>query len=935
MKKSVIILVLLAGIILFNILFVSSEFVDDGSLVQNVTDCGVLNTSNAIYTLNQSINSSFDCLNINASNITLDCQGYNITFGNVTGGKGINVFDGDEGGYNDITIQNCIVVQNESGADHTAIFFGGGSENGIVYNNTIIVFGLDTPGMLFESNSVNANISFNNITTSGGLGSGIIIEEDGTGADISNNIITISGEDASGIKMGDYSSNGLIYNNTVTTSGNWSTADNTTLGGIFLEMLTDNINVSTNTITMSGHNTAGIWVWSCYNHSIENNIITTSGGSGDGIFLSDLQGVNITSNTINITGDLGDGVYSYISEDPLLFYNNVITTSGIYAYGFNLEQDSNNNFSSNNITTSGSYSYGVYSYESHNNTLANNIIETGAITSYVIYFDTTSEDGVYNNIFNTSTSGSGLFINNSDLNYFNTTNTISTNIIGKTSIGGNFWTNNESTGYSDNCFDLDGDHFCDSEYAIVNERDERDYLPLTHSNGLLSSCATLNIEGRTYYLNQSITGITGTCINITANDITLNLSNYTITGNTSGYGINIHSYNYTNIIGGTISNFSNGIYIDSSSNNAFTGVNINNSENDAILLKGATSDDNNFTSVVVTNTNAAYYDINFSTAGIDGIWIIGINFANYSFEGAGGKVNFKEPSFGEIVFLEAINGSGASLSTEVDIENNSIFVNSSSNLGLNKSANMTLYSITYTDPKPQYSSDGVIFTDCTSTSNPSCNELGFSGNTFIFNTSHFTYLRAAEAYSAPPTTSSGGGGSGGTASYWTKTYTITDEQFKGGYKKELEVKHRVKVNIGNESHYIGVVELTNATAKINVSSTPQQVILTMGQEKKFDVTDDEYYDIYVKLDSIVGNIANVTIKSIHEQISLETSGQQGEETKDDSKKEELVADSEKGRPEEGKNSLIWLLIIFVIIIIIGIVFYFWKKKSIKKKKVKK
>ena len=89
MKKGVVFIILIGVFLLFSILFASTDFVDDESLVQNVTGCGILNTTNATYTLNQSINSSFDCLIINATDITLDCANYNITYGNATGGFGV------------------------------------------------------------------------------------------------------------------------------------------------------------------------------------------------------------------------------------------------------------------------------------------------------------------------------------------------------------------------------------------------------------------------------------------------------------------------------------------------------------------------------------------------------------------------------------------------------------------------------------------------------------------------------------------------------------------------------------------------------------------------------------------------------------------------------------------------------------------------------
>ena len=153
------------------------------------------------------------------------------------------------------------------------------------------------------------------------------------------------------------------------------------------------------------------------------------------------------------------------------------------------------------------------------------------------------------------------------------------------------------------------------------------------------------------------------------------------------------------------------------------------------------------------------------------------------------------------------------------------------------------------------------------------------------------------------------------------TYTATDEEFVEGYTKELAVKNRVRIKVGGTNHYLGIKELTSTTATIEVSSTPQQANLAIGDERKFDVTADGYYDIYVKLNSISSNKANVTIKSIHEEITEETISVE-------EKKEAAVAGGgEGGEVEtEGSKVWIWIVVIVVLLIIIG-GGYGLKKKS--------
>jgi len=361
---------------------------------------------------------------------------------------------------------------------------------------------------------------------------------------------------------------------------------------------------------------------------------------------------------------------------------------------------------------------------------------------------------------------------------------------------------------------------------------------------------------------------------------------------------------------------------------------LNNSQGDAILLVGATSDNNNFTSVSTINTNSSYYDINFSTAGIDGTWIIGINFANYSFEGEGGTVNLKEPSFGEIKFLEAINGSGTNLSSDVNVENNSIFVNSSANPGLNRSANISLYGLSFTEPKSQYSSDGTTYSDCTSSTDPACSNLSFSSNIFTFNVSHFTYFKSAEGYVATnnddtPGSSSGGGGS--ISSYWTSTYIATGEEFESGFSKEMKVKHRIKIEVEKEIHHVGVIEINEDTDKVtlNISSETIQVTLGTGEDAKVDVTNDSYYDIYVLLNNIDknSNKANITVQKIHEKIPDKEIANSNNE---DNEKNEENRDIDIPTNVLNSNNDIVISLISLGVVILIVVF-FWFKRNKKRK----
>ena len=117
--------------------------------------------------------------------------------------------------------------------------------------------------------------------------------------------------------------------------------------------------------------------------------------------------------------------------------------------------------------------------------------------------------------------------------------------------------------------------------------------------------------------------------------------------------------------------------------------------------------------------------------------------------------------------------------------------------------------------------------------------------------------------------SSGGGATLSSGFFWITTYVYDSKDLREETPlvKELGKKYRIRVKVNNDTHYVGIVNLTNTTATINVSSESQQAVLAIGGEARFEVTGDNYYDIYVKLNNISNNKANITLKGIHEKIA--------------------------------------------------------------------
>jgi hypothetical protein len=90
----------------------------------------------------------------------------------------------------------------------------------------------------------------------------------------------------------------------------------------------------------------------------------------------------------------------------------------------------------------------------------------------------------------------------------------------------------------------------------------------------------------------------------------------------------------------------------------------------------------------------------------------------------------------------------------------------------------------------------------------------------------------------------------------------------------------------------------------------------------FDVNDDGLYDISIKLNSINGTKANVTLSLVKEEIVVAEEGEGGGV---------LTEDGEDGGTEEEPRNLLWLWItlgILIILILVAMGFIIWKKRRL-------
>ena len=263
----------------------------------------------------------------------------------------------------------------------------------------------------------------------------------------------------------------------------------------------DTVRLTADIINYSGADDSTPAGETCISFGGKDNIIFdcdgyTINGEGDsfgyGIWLEGISNGNTIMNCVNISRFF-HGVYLFNAD------NNNITNSNANNNKIGFETSgSDNNILTNLIAIDNNY--GLSLHISHSNTNTNltssndrtgirlyggsqyNTINDSYIEDNAAYYggvsiadEGTRYNTLYNNFFNNTVNI--LSDSDSNTNYWNTTKTLGTNIVGGPYIGGNFWTDPDGGNFSDTCTDSNADGICDSDYNLI--RNEWDYEPLT------------------------------------------------------------------------------------------------------------------------------------------------------------------------------------------------------------------------------------------------------------------------------------------------------------------------------------------------------------------------------------------------------------------------------------------------------------------------
>jgi hypothetical protein len=278
----------------------------------------------------------------------------------------------------------------------------------------------------------------------------------------------------------------------------------------------------------------------------------------------------------------------------------------------------------------------------------------------------------------------------------------------------------------------------------------------------------------------------------------------------------------------------------------------------------------------------------------------------------------EDPNYAKIEFNENVSliddigeNNKSDFDSNINLSFNRIEINSSVLMSLNKSATLTLYGLTFNNPR--ILKDGSV---CSSTE---CVEVSYSGGTLVFNVTGFSVYSSEETPSDDVVVGGGGGGGGGIIldddESWENINEYDDIEFSGKdpYIKSLGVLDAVRIMIDSEKHIVGVVQINSNYVIVNVSSETQQKKINLGESEDFDVDLDGTYEIRVKVNEINYPLANLRISHISGDIIFND-----DEAEDNTEEigDNEVNNGEKSEENENNKSFRWIFVLVGILLVV-------------------
>jgi len=142
-------------------------------------------------------------------------------------------------------------------------------------------------------------------------------------------------------------------------------------------------------------------------------------------------------------------------------------------------------------------------------------------------------------------------------------------------------------------------------------------------------------------------------------------------------------------------------------------------------------------------------------------------------------------------------------------------------------------------------------------------------------------------------------------------YKPTEEQLKEGYTRILLKGWKVNINFNNEEYLAKVEDIFENEVKVSIVDNNYSI--KINETKKINLDGDNYYDLEITVENIVGGRAQLTFKEIHEEIPVEEQEEQEEPSKIE----------DKGN---------WWLILLILVIVVIIFYIFFNHPKIKKRR---
>lgn len=603
------------------------------------TDAGnapaALSATNTCYYLSNDSYGQVNGINLTASNITLDCDGFTISGQNITSTYGVVSTAASS------NITNCIIRNFDGGIYINAV------NGAVIYNVTINVSRNNVAAPTYASaialhTSSNSNVS--NVNASSVYGSGIVIRTSAN-SNIVKDSFFHSGGTSAGAVAGVFllSAGGAPQYNTVRNVTAIATGSSGSVGVYFA--LGSNNNLSNSTISATGTSVGVQADQGATGNLIANSTITTT--SGAGVFLTSST-LNIVKDS-NITTTLGAGI-STISSNNNITGNIINTTSGtaILAVGAITGMTIANNIVN---SSAGGMALNI-SGGLGRHLIANNSFWGTNATMPIFNLRNSSNSTVVNNTFFNAGAGGLVFLNSSSgnntfwLNNFTGTSGYFVNDTNHSnyynnSTEGNIWADvmngsvmvagsSGSAAYTSLFIGTQGQGY---PYNNSTSRGTKiygnitDYYPLTPYDFV---CGMNLSTANTNYTLKGNVQVNGTnCLNVTAANITLDCRGYSMTGNNSSgsYGFYTAQGN-TTLQNCQIHNFDLPIYYSGAINGIIR-------HNNASTTFGATATSGDY--ALYADSSAKYLNIwnntlfaRVGSSALGAVRFVGVTLSNFT-----------------------------------------------------------------------------------------------------------------------------------------------------------------------------------------------------------------------------------------------------------------------------------------------------------------